>query len=491
MRLRAILLAATSAAAIFAAPLSADAAPSRLDTAITDGGLFDTNPTLAFQRVRDAGAGYARLYVSWRDIVPLGATKPAGFNASNPTDPGYDWALLDQKVQAAVAEGVAPILMAYNTPEWAERGNEGPPGTRDPDPDEVGNFAEAMARRYSGTLPGLPRVRYFQLWNEPNLYRYLMPQFDTPFNQNVQPGDAVLSTGVYRNMTNAFARAVHGVKGDNVVLAGGLAPFGQSAATRHGVAPLQFMRNLFCLNGDNKPKSNCKPIHFDVWTHHPYTEGGPNHSALAPTSVSIGDLPEMKKVLNAALRAHRVKSREHVRFWVTEFSWETKPTDPQGVPMKLHSRWVSEALYRMWQSGVSLVTWFKLRDELDASRSEFKFQSGLYFACSNGPSCDKPKRSFTAFRFPFVAFKAGPHVRVWGRTPAGVRGRVLVEQRRPNGHWKRLKRLRTNRHGLFKKRLKRSGRGPVRATLVGAAKDRSLPFELKPTKDMSVTIFGE
>jgi hypothetical protein len=488
MRIPAILLAAC-AAAFFAAPASA--APKQFDTAVTDGGLFNTDPGLAFQRVRDAGAGFARLYVNWANIVPLGATKPADFDAEDPMDPGYDWAALDGVVQAATAQGVSPILMFYDAPEWAERGNEGPTGTRKPAPAEVGNLGKAVASRYSGAIFGLPRVRYFQLWNEPNLYRYLMPQYETPFTQNVPPDatDRVRSPEVYRKMINAFARGVHGVERDNIVIAGGLAPFGRPFGFRHAVPPLQFMRELFCMTADNKPKPDCKPVHFDIWAHHPYTEGGPNHSALDPNNVSLGDLPEMHKLLNAALRADRVTSRSRVKFWVTEFSWETDPPDSAGVPMKLHSRWLAEAFYRMWSNGVSLVTWFKLVDELEASRDEFKFQSGLYFACANGPSCDRPKRSFTAFRFPFVAFKADRKVRVWGRTPDGVPGKVLVEQRK-NGRWRRLDQLRTNRHGIFRKRLRRRGGGEVRARLADAPRERSVPFELKPTPDMAVTIFG-
>jgi hypothetical protein len=88
-----------------------------------------------------------------------------------------------------------------------------------------------------------------------------------------------------------------------------------------------------------------------------------------------------------------------------------------------------------------------------------------------------------------VAFKADRKVRVWGRTPDGVPGKVLVEQRK-NGRWRRLDQLRTNRHGIFRKRLRRRGGGEVRARLADAPRERSVPFELKPTPDMAVTIFG-
>jgi hypothetical protein len=66
----------------------------------------------------------------------------------------------------------------------------------------------------------------------------------------------------------------------------------------------------------------------------------------------------------------------------------------------------------------------------------------------------------------------------------------LVEQRRKGG-WRRLARLRTNRNGIFRKRLRRRGSGAVRARLVEARRERSLPFELMPTPDKSVTIFGD
>ena len=48
---------------------------------------------------------------------------------------------------------------------------------------------------------------------------------------------------------------------------------------------------------------------------------------------------------------------------MTEFSWDSNPPDPKGVPAVLEGRWVAEALYRMWSAGVSLVTWFTLRDQ--------------------------------------------------------------------------------------------------------------------------------
>ena len=73
------------------------------------------------------------------------------------------------------------------------------------------------------------------------------------------------------------------------------------------------------------------------------------------TAISLGDMPQMQRLLKAAIAAGRIASARPGAFWVTEFGWDTAPADPKGVPLALHARWVSEALYRMWNAGVSLV----------------------------------------------------------------------------------------------------------------------------------------
>ena len=48
---------------------------------------------------------------------------------------------------------------------------------------------------------------------------------------------------------------------------------------------------------------------------------------------------------------------------MTEFAWDGNPPDPVGVPLALEGRCVAEALPQMSQTGVSLVTWYTLRDQ--------------------------------------------------------------------------------------------------------------------------------
>ena len=77
-------------------------------------------------------------------------------------------------------------------------------------------------------------------------------------------------------------------------------------------------------------------------------------------------------------------------------------------------------MYRMWLSGVSLVTWFRVKDEpIKTSRH----QTGLYFSLS--PGDDKP--ALRAFQFPFVAYRSHGVITGWGRTPNSAPGYVVIE----------------------------------------------------------------
>jgi hypothetical protein len=169
---------------------------------------------------------------------------------------------------------------------------------------------------------------------------------------------------------------------------------------------------------------------------------------------------------------------------VTEFSWDTSPPDPKGVPVNLEARWVAEALYRMWTSGASLVTWYLLRDEPPATSY---FQSGLLFRGKSIVSA-RPKPAFTAFRFPLVGLPTHGGFHVWGRTPAGKPGRVLVEQSFRGG-WTSLGILKTDGFGIFQRTFARPATGFVRAQLLGSA-NHARPFGLRPVPDHFYYPFG-
>jgi hypothetical protein len=432
---------------------------------------------LAFDRVQRAGSSLVRLQVRWREIAPT--DRPPGFQATNPADPAYDWDVLDREMRLAVDRGLKPLLSVFLAPKWAQGGPDlNGWGATEIDPEALAQFARALATRYSGSFRALPRARHYLVWNEPNVSVYLNPQFSR---------GKPIGPSLYRTMANRFSAAVHGVRADNVVVGGALSPFTVTSGDTVTIGPLRFMRELFCLSRAPKPVSTCSQrVDIDVWAHHPYTSGGPTHSAAHRDDVSLGDLDEMHELLKAAVRLKHIRSRGQVPFWVTEFSWDTRPADPKGVPLSLQARWVSEALYQMWSNGVSAVIWLQLRDQPFPSQL---FQGGLYGHGGERLSADRPKPALAAFRFPFVAFPRGETVWVWGRAPGGTVQTVVLE-RKSGGVWKRIDSVRVGRSGIFSGALSVP---PVttdvfRARLVGGPS--SIEFSLRPTPDIRVNPFG-
>ncbi len=447
--------------------LSSAAAARPLYTALMTVGADPTDP-MSYDTIRRAGASHAFLWLNWRSVAPDGERKPADFNEANPDSRHYRWRRFDEEVRLAVQNGLTPIVAIHLAPDYAEGTGRGIEGTVRPDPGELALFAKAAARRYSGSFveadgdPSteevpLPRVRYWQIWNEPNIPGFLSPQF-----QNGR----LVSPALYRRMLNASYWALKEVDRSNVVVAPGLSPYGKRSRPRKP-GPMRFMRDLLCMSDGPPHRRVCRArSYLDIWAHHPYACGGPNTRALSRDDAGIADLPEMRRLLVAAIRAGNVVPRSNKPMWVTELGWDTDPPDPGSLSLSRHARYVSEGLYRMWQAGVTLVTWFQLVDLPYAPLS--RFQAGLYFIDGT------PKqRSINAFRFPFVAFAARGKITVWGRVPplAGAAvwpaGETVVVERKTSSGWRSMRSFRTNSVGIFSARFRSSLRkGWLRARLV-------------------------
>jgi hypothetical protein len=248
--------------------------------------------------------------------------------------------------------------------------------------------------------------------------------------------------------------------------------------------PLSFMRAFFCL--DSKLQRTCRATNdFDVWAMDPYTSGGPLHHAYYPNDASLGDLPKVRKILNAAILAGNTTNKD-LRLWITEFGWDSNPPDAGGVPMKLLTRWVAEGLYRMWQNQVSLVTWFAIRD---APLNVAYWQSGLYYNGGSDLLRDRPKPILQAFRFPFVAYPTTMRrLTVWGRTPDSAAHRIVIQQWVPSGTWRRIGVVHSNGDGIFRSvKVRRIGPCSVRAAL---GSDFSAAYSLIEEPDHFYNPFG-
>jgi hypothetical protein len=471
-------LAAALAVVIHTDPV--DAYGLALRTAVDTDPPVNQEGELMLARIHAAGARLVRIDVDWDEVAP--ASPPPGFQPANPNDPAYNWQEADRTIDQIVAAGLEPIVDIGAPPSWAQA----PPGSGPfgVEPVAYGQFAAAAARRYNGSTPGQPRVSYWDVWNEPNASYFLRPQ---------TLGGSVVSVNTYRTMIESFAAGVHGAAPGNVVVGGELFPNGVNGGGVTAIAPLEFTRRLFCISAGARPHRICNArVPVDVWSTHPYTSGSPTTLPANPNNIWLSNLGSLTAAVRAAQRLGTLVSSSPAQVWITEFSWDSNPPDPQGVPVKILQRWVAEAIYRAWASGVSLFTWYSLRDEPLATSP---FQSGLYFECPGGIACDTPKPSEEAFRFPFVAYaQRRRKVIVWGRTPAGVPGKVQV-QWLSGGRWRGLVKLRTDGDGIFTKQVAlprgaSTSTAQLRAVRLIGGREASPAFSLQAPPNFPVTPFG-
>jgi hypothetical protein len=443
-----------------------------LRTALFDPIFLGPQRAMALPMARAAGASYVRLFVEWRAIAP--ATPPQGFVAADPASPGYTWGNMDAILEEVEAAGLTPILDIITPPTWGY--DIGPDGVNggSPNVSDLADFATALATHYNGLTTGVPAEHVFQVWNEPNLSLDMSP----------------VNAGKYRDMVNAVADSVHAVDPSNIVVAGALDPFGHKKSKKqkwYSVAPLAFMRSLLCLSNGSHPHSTCPDeVRFEVWSHHPYSFGGPFGHAKLADNVELGDLPKMRALLKSGVRLHHIVSTQPLQFWATEFGWNTKPPRTRGISLSLASRWTAESMHQMWLSGISLVTWFLLQDYASPST----FDSGLFFHSSSVESARaKPVR--TAFRFPFVSYLKKKEVSIWGRVATSDKQVVTVQRRHgKKGAWRTVAHIRSNRYGIFKAalRLKATKKDWLRAVANGSGK--SLAFSLTVPRAPKTGPFG-
>lgn len=464
------LVAGACATLGLAAPacLPSSAAASRpLALGFSDG-VFEEGEPQAGQwlaRAAASGASYVRLDVAWSQIAP---TRPA--HPDSPSDPAYHWAKLDEQVRDVIAHRLTPFLTVAGAPRWAEGAHRPAsvmPGAWRPSAAALGAFAHALAKRYSGSYPDplqagatLPRVRYLQAWNEPNLAIYLAPQWVRERGR-WQP----TSPSIYRNMLNAFFAGVKSAVHSDVVISAGTAPFGDLSPAEEGVGsqrmpPVSFVRQLLCLRGNRLRPIRCPhPAHFEILDHHPYEIYGPFWHAIDAGDVSIPDMAKLTAPLRKAERTGRVLPPGRKAVWVTEIGWNTDPPNPHGVPMAKDARWVAQALYELWSENVSMVSWYLIRDEAPIPSYSLTTQTGMYFR--NG----SPKLAERAFRFPFLIAAAGRGGSVWwARTP--VAGLLRV-QRLASDRWQTAYRRRVRAGEVIEQALPHGSEGRAWRAVVG------------------------
>ncbi|MCS7261042.1 MAG: cellulase family glycosylhydrolase, partial [Anaerolineae bacterium] len=116
----------------------------------------------AIEMIAAAGFRWIRQEFPWEDIEIHG---PGDTLDRRHTPPRSAWEKYDQIVDLCQAYGIQIIARLSTPPDWSRRAGKQKGAFAPPDNlEDFGNYVEAVVRRYRG------RIRYYQIWNEPNIY---------------------------------------------------------------------------------------------------------------------------------------------------------------------------------------------------------------------------------------------------------------------------------------------------------------------------------
>jgi hypothetical protein len=437
-----------AALALAAAMMLIAAAPARaLEIGMEDERLLLGDPQGAPDAVaawRALGVDVVRLQAQWWMIAPR--QRPAGFRASDPSDPGYDWRALDRAVASVRAAGMKVMLTVTGPgPLWTSRAPARGNPRWEPSPSEFGRFAHAVAARYRDAVD-----RYL-IWNEPNQPGWLAPQ-----NACVRRVCTLVAPHLYRGLVRAAVPQIHAADPGSAVLMGELAPVGSPLHSRSSpIAPLPFLRAMGCVNAAYRPLrtgpcARFKPAVADAFGYHPHPVlNAPDHPNPDRNEAQFADLGRLFSVLDK-LKDRVVAPRG---MYLTEFGYQTSPPDHAiGVTLAQQTRYLQQASYLAWRNPrIRSLSFYQWDDEPviyrgRGVRAYSGWQSGLRFVSG------RAKPVLSTFAAPFVIDRA--RSLAWGQVRPDA-ARVVTIMVRPRGAsaFHDLEQVATGADGGFARRL--------------------------------------
>jgi hypothetical protein len=418
---------------------------------------LEVQPARTLQTLRSLGVGVVRVSVFWNAIAPdpLARRIPRGFDSADPAAyPAAAWRTYDAIARDARRDGIeldflltggAPLWATGHAPRAVQASGGWVPSAWEPSAERFGDFVHAVALRYSGayTPPGarspLPRVHFWEIWNEPNWNPELQPQIDLhPLR--------IASAAQYRHLVDAAWTALaHSGHGRDTVVIGSLSPRGVAVPPDNPVqaataisGPFAFTRALYCvddsyrqLHGAAARQLDCPPTsagsaRFRIdhpalfqaagFGLHPYpitlppTKADP---ADPPDTVEFSEIPTFSSALDRLQQLYG--SHRKIRVYNTEYGYVTNPPNPARLHAVTAARYLNWAEYLTWRSPrVATTMQYLLYDPspTDSSFGPGGFATGLFYYGG------KPKPTFYAYRMPLFLpvdrGQPGDALEVWG-----------------------------------------------------------------------------
>jgi polysaccharide biosynthesis protein PslG len=289
--------------------LSADLLRPRLDLApetvtLTTESPFGVNVFLeqevelakreqAVRMAAEAGFTWLRQEFPWEDIEIHGK---GDFEDRRHEPFRSAWEKYDHIVALANQYDMELIVRLSNPPAWTRAGGDEVGSYAPPDDyADYGDFVRAVVSRYRG------EVRYYQLWNEPNI--------------NPEWGNAPVSPEAYTELLRIGATAVREADPDAVVIAGALAATIDLDGTfvpSHNFTDLLFLQRMY--DAGAAPYFDMMAVQgYGLWS-------GPTDHRMHPRVMNFGRAQFVRDLMVANGDAAKP-------IWISEMNWNAAPED--------------------------------------------------------------------------------------------------------------------------------------------------------------------
>ena len=242
-------------------------------------------------QMKNAQAGWMRIDASWSTIMNGGPTS-------------YNWTPLDNAVQDSINKGFKVLLIPAYTPVWAR-----PAGTSETyaptNIADYANFVTALVQRF------YPRVKHYELWNEPNLVNFWKDTVANP-KPNIARYTQLLKQGYL---------AAKAVTTDTTIITAGLAGM-PDAADGTSFKSTTFLQGMYTNGAKN---------HFDAVAQHPYSfpaMPSENEHWSNWSQMYVNDFPQSGIYGTPSLRSIMIANGDgNKKIWMTEFGGPTSGTN--------------------------------------------------------------------------------------------------------------------------------------------------------------------
>ncbi len=281
-----------------------------------------------------AGIGWAKQQFPWEDIEP---------------SPGqFRWEKYDEIVDLYREHGLHVIARLDRPPDWTREDNRFP--QRPPDDfNDYGDFVEQFVRHFQG------RVRYIQIWNEPNIF----PEW----------GDQPVDPEAYTRLLAIAYRRAKSVDPNVYVLSAPLAINVENFPARRNLSDLVFLEEMYQAGAADS---------FDILSANAFGMDRPPEDAPDPNVLNFRRVELQREIMLRYGDGDKP-------IWFNEYGWNAAPANfpPeeltwQRVSEEQQAEWTVEGIrwaQNHWPwAGVFNIWYFRQIGNLSPDHADYYFR---------------------------------------------------------------------------------------------------------------------